>query len=87
MKKIPMRKCIGCGEMKEKTLLCRVIRTPENEYKIDETGRLSGRGAYVCKNKECLSKAIKSHGLERSFQGSVPKEAYDALQKELEGIS
>lgn len=83
MKKIPMRKCVGCQEMKSKKEMIRVIRTAEDEFLLDATGKKNGRGAYVCKSKECLSKAIKSKGLERSFKQSIPKEVYETLEKEM----
>ncbi|MBQ1458425.1 MULTISPECIES: RNase P modulator RnpM [Butyrivibrio] len=84
-KKIPMRQCIGCGEMKEKKELIRIIKTPEGELVLDKTGRQNGRGAYICNNAECLAKARKSKGLERSFKQSINAEIYDALEKELLG--
>ena len=79
----PMRRCVGCQEMKPKKELHRVIRTPEGEYCLDETGRKNGRGAYLCRNGECLEKAVKSRGLERSFKQAIPEEVYQNLQKEL----
>ncbi len=85
-KKIPMRKCIGCNEMKSKKELIRVIKTPEGEILLDATGKKNGRGAYVCRTKACLAKAIKSKGLERSFQMVIPKAIYDSLEKEMETI-
>lgn len=85
-KKIPMRKCIGCNEMKSKKELIRVIKTPEGEILLDATGKKNGRGAYICRTKACLAKAIKSKGLERSFQMVIPKEIYDSLEKEMETI-
>ncbi len=83
MKKIPMRKCVGCQEMKSKKEMIRVIRTSEGEFLLDATGKKNGRGAYICQNEECLSKAIKSKGLERSFKQSIPKEVYENLEKEM----
>ena len=83
-KKIPMRQCVGCGQMNEKRQMYRVIKTRENELLLDKTGRKNGRGADVCPNMECLQKAIRSRGLERSFKMQIPKEVYDALQKEME---
>ncbi len=84
-KKVPMRKCTGCQEMKNKKELIRVVRSEEGEYSLDETGKKPGRGAYVCKNIECLEKACKNKGLERSFKSAVPKDLYDELKKQLEG--
>lgn len=81
-KVIPQRKCIGCGEMKEKTMLMRVIKTKEGEISLDLTGKKNGRGAYLCKNDACLKKARKSKGLERAFQMAIPEEVYDSLEKE-----
>lgn len=68
VKKIPMRKCVGCGEMKSKKEMMRVLKTSENEFLLDATGKKNGRGAYLCQSKECLEKAIKNKGLERSFK-------------------
>ena len=85
-KKIPMRQCIGCGEMKSKKEMTRVIKNPEGEFLIDATGRQNGRGAYICVNSECLKKAVKSKGLERSFKAPIPKEMYDMLAKEMEKL-
>ena len=86
MKKIPLRQCIGCGEMKNKKEMIRVIKTPEGEIMIDATGRKNGRGAYICPSSDCLKKAIKSKGLERSFKMYIPKEVYEQLTKEMESI-
>lgn len=86
MKKIPLRQCIGCGEMKPKKEMIRVIKTPEDAIMIDATGKKNGRGAYICPSGECLKKAIKSKGLERSFKMSIPKDVYDQLTKEMESI-
>lgn len=85
-RKQPQRTCIGCGELKNKKDLIRVLRTPENEYTIDATGRKNGRGAYICHQQECLEKAIRSHGLERSFHNPIPAEVYDILREELKNI-
>lgn len=82
VRKTPQRKCIGCGEMKEKKELMRVIREPSGEISIDLTGKKNGRGAYLCKNEECLKKAIKGKGLERSFQMAIPASVYESLEKE-----
>lgn len=81
-KKIPMRQCIGCGEMKSKKELIRIIKTPEGEIVLDKTGRANGRGAYICNDVECFKKARKNKGLERSFKQSINAEIYDALEKE-----
>ncbi len=85
-KKIPMRLCIGCGEMKDKRTMMRVVKTPEDTFVLDVTGKKNGRGAYVCKDKDCLNKAIKSKGLERSFKMSIPKEVYAKLEEEFVSI-
>jgi len=81
-----MRKCVGCQEMKNKKEMLRVLKTSENEFILDATGRKNGRGAYLCFSKECLDKAIKCKGLERSFKQSIPKEVYDKLEKELDEL-
>lgn len=83
-KKLPMRQCVGCMEMKEKNTMMRVLKTPEDEIVLDLTGKKNGRGAYLCKSEECLKKAQKNKGLERSFKMSLSKEIYDALNKEFE---
>ena len=82
-KKIPMRKCVGCQEMKPKRELIRVIRTSEDEILIDATGKKNGRGAYICPNRECLEKAVKSKGLERSLKMAVPQEIYEDFEREM----
>ena len=86
MKKVPLRKCTGCGEMKEKRELIRILRTPEEEIVLDATGRKNGRGAYLCHSSQCLEKAFKTKGLDRAFRTSVPKEVYDRLREELTAI-
>lgn len=83
MKKIPMRMCTGCGEMKPKRELIRVVKSPEGQISLDRTGRSPGRGAYVCPDEECLKKARKSKRLERVFASAIPDEVYDALEREL----
>lgn len=82
-KKIPFRMCAGCGEMKSKKEMIRVLKTPEGEIVIDTTGKKNGRGAYLCSRTECLQKAIKNKGLERSLKTGIPKEVLEALEKEL----
>lgn len=84
--KIPMRQCTGCREMKSKKEMIRVLKTPEDEIVLDTTGRKNGRGAYVCPSIECLDKAIRNHGIERSLKTSVPEEVYEDLKKELSKI-
>lgn len=83
-KKIPMRKCLGCGEMKEKKELIRVVRSKEMVYEIDLTSKKNGRGAYICHSRECFDKAVKSKGLERAFGAKIPIEVYEALGKEID---
>ena len=82
-KKIPLRQCLGCREMKNKRELSRVLKTSEDEVVLDITGRKNGRGAYICQNKECLEKAIKSKGFERSLKISIPTEVYELLREEM----
>lgn len=84
--KIPMRQCTGCREMKNKKEMMRVLRTPENEIILDATGRKNGRGAYICRSMECLDKAVKNHGLERSLKTGIPQEVYEDLKKEFEEL-
>ena len=83
-KKIPMRQCVGCREMKPKRELIRVIRTSEDAIQIDATGKKNGRGAYICPKRECLDLAVKSKGLERSLKIAIPKEIYTDFEKEME---
>ncbi len=84
-KKVPMRMCVGCGEMKDKKDLLRVLRTKEGEIFIDRTGKANGRGAYLCDSISCFQKAKKNKGLERSFKQMVAPEVYDSLEKEFLG--
>ncbi len=87
MKKVPMRKCTGCQEMKNKRELIRIVRNDQGEFALDTTGKKPGRGAYICKNIQCLEKACKNKGLERSFKCSVPKDIYEELKKQLEDVN
>ncbi|MBP9987926.1 MAG: YlxR family protein [Ruminococcus sp.] len=82
-KKIPLRKCTGCGEMKPKKELVRIVKTPEDEIKLDFTGKLNGRGAYICRNEECLKSARKAKRIERSFCCQIPDEVYEKIAGEL----
>ncbi len=86
-KKVPMRQCAGCGEMKSKKELLRVIKTPEEEIMLDITGRKNGRGAYICTSMECLKIAQKKHGLERSLKVSIPEEVYESLEQEMSKVA
>ena len=86
VKKITMLKCVGCGEMKSKKEMLRVIKTPEDLIELDSTGRKNGRGAYICFSKECLLKAVKNRGLERSLKISVPKEVMEKLSEEFDAV-
>lgn len=86
MKKTPLRQCVGCREMMPKKDLLRVIRTPEDEVVLDPTGKKNGRGAYICFCLECLKKARKSKGLERSLKVAIPDEVYEKLEKEMENL-
>ena len=94
-RKMPLRKCTGCGEMKEKRELIRVVKAPDTkdengeiiakgEISLDLTGKKPGRGAYVCKKKECLKKARKAKRIERSLETEIPSEVYDQMERELE---
>ena len=85
-RKIPMRKCVGCGEMKPKKELLRVLRTEEEGFVLDTTVKKNGRGAYICYSRDCFQKAVKNKGLERSFKQAVPAEVYGHLEKEMEEI-
>ena len=83
-KKIPMRQCVACREKKEKYALARVVRTPEGEVMYDSRGKVSGRGAYVCRDLKCLEKAVRSRALARALECDIPDEAFDALRRQLE---
>lgn len=85
-KKIPLRQCIGCGEMKGKKEMMRILKTVDDQICLDVTGKKNGRGAYVCRNRECLAMARKNKGLERSFKMSIPNAVYDTLEKEFDEL-
>jgi len=85
-KKIPMRQCLGCREHKPKKELIRVVRSPEGEISLDFKGKLPGRGAYVCPQVACLSKARKARALERAFDTTLPPEVYEALEQQMEEV-
>ncbi len=84
-KKVPMRQCMGCQERKPKKEMIRVVRTVEGTVTLDFSGKLGGRGAYVCPNPECLRKAMRSRSLDRRLEVTVPPEVYERLAKEMEG--
>ena len=83
-KKVPLRKCMGCGEMKAKKELVRVVKSPEGEVSLDLTGRKPGRGAYVCPRVACLRLARKARRLEKAFSCPIPAEVYDRMEEEFE---
>lgn len=83
VKKIPARMCLGCSEMKPKKELIRVVKTPEDEILLDLTGKKSGRGAYVCRDIECLRKARKARRFEKAFSCKIEDEIYDRMESEL----
>ena len=82
-KKIPLRKCTGCNEMKSKKELVRVVKNKDNEISLDLTGKKAGRGAYLCKNVECFNKARKIRGFERAFSCKFPNEVFEQIEKDL----
>ncbi len=82
-KKIPMRMCLGCGEMKPKKDLVRAVKNKEGEISLDLTGKKSGRGAYICKDMECFKKARKARKFEKEFSCKIEDEIYDMMEKEL----
>lgn len=86
VKKVPMRMCTGCREMKPKRELIRVVKSSEGEIKLDTTGRLNGRGAYICKDKNCFIKVRKSDALSRAFETKVSDDIYAMLETELDNI-
>ena len=83
-KKVPLRKCTGCGEMKPKKELIRVVKSPEGTISLDFRGKAPGRGAYVCPDPACLKRAMKSKALERGFETAIPQEVYDGLLAAME---
>ncbi|MBQ3379113.1 MAG: YlxR family protein [Clostridia bacterium] len=82
-KKIPLRMCLGCGEMKPKRELIRVVKNKDGELFLDLTGKQNGRGAYICKNAECFAKAKKARRFEHKLEAAIPEEVYERLQREL----
>lgn len=86
IKKIPMRMCTGCREMKPKQELIRIVKSPEGDISLDTTGKKNGRGAYVCKNIECIKKIKKQKALNRAFDTPVEQDIYDSLEKEFAEI-
>ena len=85
-KKVPMRKCLGCMESFPKNQLIRIVRTPDEQVLIDLTGKKSGRGAYLCKDKTCLKKAVKAKRIQNNLEVQISEELIESLSKELEGI-
>ena len=83
-KKIPMRQCLGCREMRPKKELIRIVRSPEGAVSLDSKGKASGRGAYICPNAECLKRAIKAKAVSRAFGVEIPQEIYDSLNLQME---
>lgn len=86
-KKIPMRMCLGCGESKPKRELVRIVKSPEGEISLDFTGKKSGRGAYICRDSECLKKARKNKRLEKSFSCRIDDSIYEVMENELRSKS
>ena len=84
VKKIPQRQCVGCREMKDKKSLLRVVKSPEGDVSLDFVGKKPGRGAYVCRDPQCLKKARKSRALDRMLEVSIPDEVYEALERQME---
>lgn len=82
-KKVPMRQCVGCRELRNKKDLMRILRTPDNNVIFDDTGRMNGRGAYICPSVECLKKARRTKAIERSLDISIPDEVYDAIERQM----
>lgn len=83
-KKIPMRQCLGCREMKPKRELIRAVKSPEGDVSLDFKGKAAGRGAYICPSKDCLKKAMKAKALERAFSAQIPSEVHEQLEKQME---
>ena len=86
-KKVPMRQCVGCAQMKSKKELLRIIKTPEGDIVLDVTGKKNGRGAYICASMECMKTARQRKGLERSLKVAIPMEIYDNLEMEMSKVA
>ena len=84
-KKIPLRKCTGCNEMKPKKELVRVLKTPEDEIVLDKTGKKNGRGAYICKSAECFKQGLKKKCFYRAFGMNIPEDVQNQIEKEING--
>ena len=84
-KKLPMRQCVGCREMRPKKELIRVVKSPEGAISLDFRGKLPGRGAYLCPDSVCLARARKSKALERAFSLPIPDDVYASLEAQMEG--
>ena len=84
-KKIPLRMCLGCQEMKAKKELVRIVKNKENEISVDFTGKKPGRGAYICKSISCFDKARKGKRLEKAFESAISEEVYETLRQQMEG--
>ena len=82
-KKVPMRQCVGCRELRNKKDLMRILKTPDNNVIFDDAGRMNGRGAYICPSVECLKKARRTKAIERSLDISIPDEVYDAIERQM----
>jgi len=82
-RKLPLRKCLGCGEVKDKRELVRVVKSPDGEISLDLTGKKAGRGAYICPDASCLNKARKAKRIDRAFECTVPEAVYEAMEREL----
>ena len=85
-RKIPLRMCLGCSQMKPKAELIRVVKEPNGDVTLDATGKKNGRGAYICKCSECLEKAIKAKKFERSFSVNIPEEIFESLKREMQQL-
>ncbi|MBQ9279554.1 MAG: YlxR family protein [Clostridia bacterium] len=83
MKKVPLRRCLGCYESKPKKELCRIVRKTDGEICVDKTGKINGRGAYICYNAECLEKAMKAKRLEKEFGAAISEEVYETLRRDM----
>lgn len=80
-KKVPLRRCTGCGDMKDKREMMRVVRTSDGEFSLDPSGKANGRGAYICKSSDCLEQSLSNKGLERSFKCQIPNETKESLKE------
>lgn len=87
MRKVPLRMCVGCREMKIKKELIRIVRTPNGDIELDNTGKKSGRGAYICPNPQCFKKAVKSRSIYKALEQEIPDEVLNHIESRIAGMN